>query len=610
MKNKFDLDILKKYTVLYVEDNKEISEEIAFFLSLKVKELFIAYNGEEGIDLFKQNKPEIIITDIQMPIMNGIEMINIIRQNNKDIPIVVTTAFNESDYLLQAINLHVDAYLIKPLNLKEFMESIGKIVEPMELRVQLDENNYYLEQFKNAVEEASIFSTSDEYGNIKEVNKNFELISGYTKEELIGKPHSIIRHEDMSAEVYADMWKTIKSGKVWNGLLKNKKKNAKAYYVILEISPIYNKDGSFREYIGIRNDVTELEEYKNILKNELDTTHQSLDENLNYTQQYEDAINATTAIMKTDTKNIITYVNEKFCELSGYDNDEVVGKNCQEIRHEKYRKLDKCEQLKDELSNNKIVHEILTNITKDGEEYTVDNLIYPIVGLSENIVEHIHVMHDLTEIIKLNQEIIDTQKEVVLTMGAIGETRSRETGLHVKRVAEYSYHLAKLIGLSEEEAALLKQASPMHDIGKVGIPDSILNKPGILTYEEFEVMKTHVTIGHEMLKYSHRAILKASSIVALTHHEKWNGTGYPNALKGEEIHIYGRITAIADVFDALGHDRVYKNAWELDDILSFFKKESGSHFDPKLVELFFNHLEDFLEIRKSMRDDVCEITKL
>jgi response regulator RpfG family c-di-GMP phosphodiesterase len=184
----------------------------------------------------------------------------------------------------------------------------------------------------------------------------------------------------------------------------------------------------------------------------------------------------------------------------------------------------------------------------------------------------------------------------------IGETRSQETGLHVKRVSEYSYLLAKLIGLSEEEATLLKEASPMHDIGKVGIPDHILNKPGKLTPEEFDIMKTHAELGYEMLKYSEREILKASAVVAYTHHEKWDGSGYPKRLRGEEIPIYGRITAIADVFDALGHDRVYKKAWPLENILALFKEERGKHFDPNMIDLLFDHLDQFLSIRDRMQD--------
>ena len=209
---------------------------------------------------------------------------------------------------------------------------------------------------------------------------------------------------------------------------------------------------------------------------------------------------------------------------------------------------------------------------------------------------------DITEVIKAEQEIINTQKDVVYTMGAIGETRSKETGNHVKRVAIYSEIIALKYGLKKEEAELLKLASPMHDIGKVGIKDEILNKPGKLTDDEFKIMKGHASLGYKMLKNSDKPILKAAAIVAHQHHEKWDGSGYPRKLKGEEIHIYGRITAIADVFDALGSDRVYKKAWPLEDIFELFKKERGKHFDPKLVDLFFEYFDEINEVRLKYKD--------
>jgi response regulator RpfG family c-di-GMP phosphodiesterase len=187
-------------------------------------------------------------------------------------------------------------------------------------------------------------------------------------------------------------------------------------------------------------------------------------------------------------------------------------------------------------------------------------------------------------------------------MGEVGEFRSKETGNHVKRVAEYSYVLAKGCGLSEAEAELLRMASPMHDIGKVAIEDAILKKPGKLTDEEFDIMKTHTTMGYEVLRHSTRKIISAAATVAYEHHEKYNGRGYPRGLKGEEIHIFGRITALADVFDALGSDRCYKKAWELEKIYNLFKEERGEHFDPKVVDAFFDNLEKILHIRESFKD--------
>jgi len=209
---------------------------------------------------------------------------------------------------------------------------------------------------------------------------------------------------------------------------------------------------------------------------------------------------------------------------------------------------------------------------------------------------------DITESKKLQQEIIDTQKDVIFTMGAIGETRSKETGQHVKRVAKYSKLLYKLYGSSEDEAELLGMASPMHDIGKVGIPDDILNKPGKLTPNEWAIMQTHAKMGYDMLNNSDREILQVAATISLTHHEKYDGTGYPYGMVGEAIPIVGRITAIADVFDALGSDRCYKKAWELDKIINYLKEEKGKQFDSNLIDLFINNLDKFLEMRDKYND--------
>lgn len=217
--------------------------------------------------------------------------------------------------------------------------------------------------------------------------------------------------------------------------------------------------------------------------------------------------------------------------------------------------------------------------------------------------EYDELQKRLLEVEALQREIEDTQREVVFTMGAIGESRSKETGNHVKRVAEYSKLLAHYYGLDESEVEKIKQASPMHDIGKVAIPDAVLNKPGRFDEEERRIMDTHAELGYSMLCHSERPLLKCAAIVAYEHHEKWNGTGYPRKLKGEEIHIYGRITALADVFDALGSDRCYKKAWNDEKIFNLFKEERGEHFDPKLIDIFFDHIDEFLSIREHLKDE-------
>ena len=200
--------------------------------------------------------------------------------------------------------------------------------------------------------------------------------------------------------------------------------------------------------------------------------------------------------------------------------------------------------------------------------------------------------------ISLAREIINTQKEVILILGEVVETRSQETANHVARVAEVCYLLARHYGLDDETAELLRLAAPMHDVGKIGIPEAILNKPGKLTSEEFVLMQDHARIGYEILNKSNRPIMKAAAVTALEHHERWDGRGYPNGLKGDDIHIFGRIAAVADVFDALTHKRCYKEAWPMEKVLALFEEERGTHFDPELVDIFLDKMDDFTAINK------------
>ena len=193
----------------------------------------------------------------------------------------------------------------------------------------------------------------------------------------------------------------------------------------------------------------------------------------------------------------------------------------------------------------------------------------------------------------LHQDIIDTQKELIEQLGEVVERRSSEASKHVHRVAELSHQIALDYGLSPIEAKLIKAASPMHDIGKIAIPDSILLKPGKLTEEELEVMRTHSQIGHDIFRRSKRKLLQVAALIAKEHHEKFNGKGYPLGIVGDNISIEGRITAVADVFDALYHARCYKPAWPIEKIVSLFKEERGEHFDPELVDILLNDLDKY-----------------
>jgi response regulator RpfG family c-di-GMP phosphodiesterase len=206
------------------------------------------------------------------------------------------------------------------------------------------------------------------------------------------------------------------------------------------------------------------------------------------------------------------------------------------------------------------------------------------------------------ENIFLNLEVEDTQREIIFTLGEIAEARSRETGHHVKRVAEIARVMALRHGLSNEEADMLALSSSIHDLGKLAIPDVILNKPGKLTPEEFEIMKGHAQLGCEMLRSSKRTLLMNAAVIAAQHHERYDGKGYPQGLSGGQIHIYGRIVALADVFDALSSKRVYKSAWDIAEVTDYIRQQRGRQFDPELVDLMLDNLQEITEICERYRD--------
>ncbi|MDF1583132.1 MAG: HD domain-containing protein [Methyloprofundus sp.] len=209
-----------------------------------------------------------------------------------------------------------------------------------------------------------------------------------------------------------------------------------------------------------------------------------------------------------------------------------------------------------------------------------------------------------------NNELQESQLEIIECLGYATEFRDSETGMHTIRVGHYSVCLAKAMGMNDREAEKLLYSAPMHDVGKIGIPDAILLKPSRLEDKEWEIMKQHTLIGEQILNRSKNKLLQQASLIALSHHEKWDGSGYPNGLSGTNIHLYGRIVAIVDVFDALTMERPYKKAWSIENALALINAESGKHFDPSLVELFNEFLPEIIKIKDTYKDDYASATLL
>ncbi len=593
----------KKIRVLFVEDEEISRKKISDILTKENDiDLVTAKNGLEGLELYKEYRPHVIITDINIPELDGLALSRTIKSINNNSKIIILTVQDDSKYLKECIKIKIDAFLTKPIDSEELLENIRALIQNIDLEKKKNKLEKLLDEYKKTVDLSSIVSITDTKGKIKYVNHKFEDISGYTKEELIGKPHNVIRHPDMSKDIFRDLWETIKvAKKPWYGKIKNRRKDGSAYYVDTVINPILDENDEIIEFVAVRTDISEHEERKEFLKKQYQISSEKFDEVTRLSKLYEDAMDKSSIVIRISTDMKINHVNTQFCKLTKYTKDELLGKDYSMLLHPEIDML-YIETIFNKAKKYGIWKGQLKGFTKKGKEIHFTSTILPIKDKDEKIIEYMVVRNDITQITELHTELEETQREIIYRMGEIGETRSQETGYHVKRVAEYSKLLALKSGLAKEEAELIKLASPMHDIGKVGIPDSILNKPARHTVEEFEVMKTHSKIGYELLKNSKREILKASSIIAYEHHEKWDGSGYPRGLKGNEIHIYARITAICDVFDALAHERPYKKAWELDRIIELLKEEKTKHFDPSLVRIFLENLDQFLEIKNKYED--------
>lgn len=218
--------------------------------------------------------------------------------------------------------------------------------------------------------------------------------------------------------------------------------------------------------------------------------------------------------------------------------------------------------------------------------------------------EYSHTLED--KVFEATSELRKSQLDIIRCLGRAGEYRDNETGEHVIRMSKNCQVLALAVGLSEKEAEQILYASPMHDVGKIGIPDNVLLKPGKLTPEEWEIMQTHAKLGAEILADNESEMIELARTIAITHHEKWDGSGYPNGLSGEDIPLVGRIAAICDVFDALTSWRPYKKAWSVEEAVALLEDNAGSHFDPYLVPKFIEILPDILAIRAEHQDQAEE----
>lgn len=225
------------------------------------------------------------------------------------------------------------------------------------------------------------------------------------------------------------------------------------------------------------------------------------------------------------------------------------------------------------------------------------------VRIEEQLLQRTKALRSVLErMIETERQVNKAHADTVRRLGVASEYKDEDTGEHISRVGAYARILARGIGMASDEADTLREASALHDVGKIGIPDAILLKPGKLDADEWTIMKTHTTIGAKILAGSKSHLLQLGEKLAMTHHEKWDGSGYPNGISGDDIPIEGRICAVADFFDAVSSDRPYRSAMPQAKVLELLREGSGAHFDPKLIQIFFEKIEAITHIREQYRE--------
>jgi len=307
--------------LLYVEDNEQARTSTLSLLSEFFESIVVAKDGDEGLEKFKTHEIDLVITDINMPHMSGLDMIEKIRLDNQEIPILLLSAYSEIEYFKRSISLGVDGYLFKPLELEQFFELIHKIVDKIDTHKELESKINFLKQYEDATNDISIVSKGDLEGKITYANDLFCDISQYTQEELIGQPHSIIRHMDNPSSMYEEMWETIKNKKKkWKGIIRNVNKSGASYYVDAVVKPILDVDGEIVEYIAMRHDITEIMSQKKQMLDYINTAKEPILIKVSI-ESYDDLQNYYGRDFSLDIENDLAKILAKYfpSEL-GFDN--------------------------------------------------------------------------------------------------------------------------------------------------------------------------------------------------------------------------------------------------------------------------------------------------
>ena len=778
--------ILKNIRILYVEDDENIREQFLEILEIYIDTVYVSSDGEEGLAAYEKYLPDIVITDIRMPGLSGLEMATAIKELKPEQPVLITTAFSDAEFLIEAVEIGVDGYIIKPIDVAKLLDSLCDAAKSLLLKKELtqklenfhimmdsnpnmmmmlsihgvnyinhtmksflnykpystdnyddfclcdyiqtvDKQDYMLQSRKEFIQyfldnsdsqHVLSFKTTNtprkvrhsfviamtqkkdtgyylfSLANITDLaNENLRLEHSATTDKLTGianrtmyeqvvarfidrkkiqnEPFTLIFFDidhfksvndnfghDVGDRVLQKLTGLIEKSirerdffARWGGeefiLLLNQStlemgmkvaENLRHLVETYDFNPVEHLTCSFAVVEFKMNDTVE-----GLLKRADIVLYRAKAAGRNCVKKYEVECPLNILQIESERTNFERRKNQQKPLVLIADDDymqrlpmrsalEGAGFRVEEAENGvlalvSFQKLkpdlvildvvmpemdgfETCREIRKSSGGEYLPILMLTgldNIDAINQAYydgATDFLTKPV---NWTLLGHkIHYLLRTAEISKTlasrEVELLDSQFETIQRLAKAAEYKDSETGNHIIRMSQYSFELAKAMGLSEEICNLILKAAPMHDVGKIGIADNILLKPGKLTEKEFEVIKTHTTIGAELLSKNHSLVMEAAHIIALTHHEKWDGSGYPNGLKGDKIPVLGRICAIADVFDALTTERPYKKAWDTQTAFEMIQDSSGTHFDPQLVDMFVEISARIIDIYEKYND--------
>jgi putative two-component system response regulator len=559
-----------------------------------------AESGRAALDAVLRQTFAVILMDVRMPILNGYETAKLIREQTRPAvtPVIFVTAFGLDEtekvnayasgavdfiftpILAEVLRAKVSAFVELFVQSRELQVSLESITA---LNVALRDSEVRARALVQNVTDGIV--TADDRGRIESFNRSGLALFGYGEEEMIGQPLELLVapiRRDAFSDPAREAWALLaaEDGPTERMETVGCRKDGSRFPMEFDISQMHIGE-RISTVVCIRDISGRVERAEREARRVQAMRREAQRDRVAFEE-------APIGSVITSRDGRIERVNQAICAMLGYRADELVGTHFSEHVHPDDRRQSAAtvaalmfEGADTQRAERRYLH-------RSGRFLEVRVAVTAIRDDAQEVAQLFAQIEDVTEARRTSRDLEQAQFEMLARLANAAEFRDDNTGQHTRRVGDLAVAIAKRLGLAGSDVELIRIAAPLHDVGKIAIPDAVLGKAGRLTFEQFEQMKTHTTVGAQMLAGNPFALLEMAEQIALTHHEKWDGSGYPAGLAGHEIPIAGRIVAVADVFDALTHVRPYKDAWSVADAVAEMSYQAGRHFDPQVLEAFLS----------------------